>query len=203
MRVHHRLQPQSTLRIGMNEARLDRTRTDQRDLHHDVVQMIRLRVQDRIDLRPTLDLEHADRLAALNQIVRLRIRVVDTVHLGTRARALLDHVIRNPHHRQRAQSQEVELRHADHIQVILVVLDDRAPHRRLLHRQIASQRLARQHEAAHMRRTQPRQPVERRQRGQQRPAARVVQIHTPRLGHLSHGVDTITRFVAVHAFRDL
>ena len=72
MRIHHLLVPEPALRVRMNEARLNRPRPNQRHLHDDVVQMIRLRVQDRIDLRAALDLKHADRFAALNDVVRLR-----------------------------------------------------------------------------------------------------------------------------------
>ena len=78
------------------------------------------------------------------------------VHLRPRARAQLDRVERDAHHRQRAESEEVELRHADHVEIVLVELDDRPPHRRLLDRQVVAERLRREHEAADVRRAQPR-----------------------------------------------
>ena len=91
MRIRHRLLPEPALRVRMHERRLDRPRPDQRHLHDDVVQMIRLGVQDRIDLRAALDLKRADRLAALNQLVRLRVvRLGKRVHLGRAPVVLLD-----------------------------------------------------------------------------------------------------------------
>jgi len=104
MRVHHRFVPEPPLGVRSHEARLDRTGPDQRDLHHQIVEVVGLGVEDRVHLRAALDLKRADRFAALNQVVRLRVRIVDLVHLGSRTRVLLDHVERDPHHRQRAQS---------------------------------------------------------------------------------------------------
>ena len=64
MEKRHRLFAEPARGVRMNEVRLDRSGPDERDLHDDVVQMIGRGVQNRIDLRPALDLKRADRLAA-------------------------------------------------------------------------------------------------------------------------------------------
>ena len=122
--------------------------------------MVGLRVQDRVDLRAALDLKRADRLAFSNEFVRLLVRLGDIVHVRAHTGPALDLVVRQPHHRQCAEAQEVELRHADHVQIVLVELEDRAAHRRLLDGEIAPQRRGREHEAADVRRVHPRQPLE-------------------------------------------
>src|SRR5437762_13071001 len=70
MRVRHRLEPTTTLRVWMNELRLNRTRPDQRNLHHEVVHPVGHRVQNRRDLRATLDLKRSYRFTARDQLVR-------------------------------------------------------------------------------------------------------------------------------------
>ena len=139
MWVGYRLEPAPSRRVWMDEIRLDRARTNQCHLHHDVIQPIRLRMQHRSDLRPALDLERANRLTAGDEIVgRLVIRR-QLVHLGTSAGAHLDHVEGASHQRQRAESQEIELGNTDGIEIVLVELDDRATHRRVLDRQIVAE----------------------------------------------------------------
>jgi hypothetical protein len=80
MRIMHGLSAATSLGIWMDETRLDRTGPDQRDLHDDVVEPLRLRLQDRLDLRAALDLERADRVAARDHVVRLRIIDRQAVH---------------------------------------------------------------------------------------------------------------------------
>jgi hypothetical protein len=57
----------------VDEARLDGTGPNERHLHDEIVQVLGPRVEDRRDLRAALDLERPDRLAALDQVVRLRV----------------------------------------------------------------------------------------------------------------------------------
>ena len=173
MRVRHRLLPAPPRGVRMHELRLDRPRPNQRDLHDDVVQPIGLRVQDRRDLRAALDLERADRLAALrsDRTSSRRRSAACTSPAASPVRASITSNA-HAHHRQRAESEEVELRHADHVEIVLVELDDRAAHRRLLDGQVVAERRGREHEPADVRRAQPRQSSNAADRREQRPAAR-------------------------------
>jgi hypothetical protein len=88
------------------------------------------------DLRARLDLEGADGLAARDQVIGLLVVRRDRVHLGTDAGARLDRIECAADHRQAAEPEKVELRHVDVVEVVLVELEDRPPHRRLLDRQV-------------------------------------------------------------------
>ena len=142
------LQTEASLRVGVNELRLDRARPNECDLHHQIVQVRGPRVQNRGDLRTALDLEHPDRLAARDQVVALRVILWQSIDLGARAGPSLDDVEGAAHLRQRTQSQEIELRGADDIEIILVELHDRPPHRRLLDGEIVAERGGGEDEAA-------------------------------------------------------
>ena len=116
-----------------------------------------------------------------DQIVSRFVVGRQLVHLGPRSGARLDHVERASHQRQRAESEEIEFRYADRIEVVLVELDDRATHRRVLDRQVIAEESGRQHESTDVRRAQTRHTLEGRHRREHCPAARVVQID-PQLG---------------------
>ena len=70
--------------------------------------------------------------AAGDEVVRRRVVRRDAIHRRPAARATLDLVERVAHQRQSAESEEVVLGNADVVEVVLVELDDRASHRRLL-----------------------------------------------------------------------
>ena len=97
-----------------------------------IVELLRPRVHERRDLRAALDLERAERVARRDHLVRLRVVRRQAVHLRALAAPLLDHVEGAPHHRECAQPEKVELRNAERVEVVLVVLHDRAPHGRRL-----------------------------------------------------------------------
>src|SRR5690348_8750418 len=94
MLVKHLLVPATSPSVGADELGLDRAGANERDLHDDVVQPLWLRVQDRRDLRATLDLECADRLAAGDEIVRRLVVRRDAIHRGPSAGAAFDLVER-------------------------------------------------------------------------------------------------------------
>src|SRR5690606_11769435 len=122
MRVRDLLPAAASLRVRMDEARLDRAGPDERDLNDDVVEPLGLRVQDRLDLRTALDLERADRITRTDHLVRLRVVDRQPVHLELLARALLDRVEGKMHGGEAAEPEEVELGNARRVQVILVEL---------------------------------------------------------------------------------
>src|SRR5215208_5312474 len=61
------------LDVRMDGLPLDRPRADERDLHREVVEVLRPRTQQALHLRPALDLEVADRVGALDVAVDVRI----------------------------------------------------------------------------------------------------------------------------------
>ncbi len=202
--IEHRLLPAASPGVGVDELRLDGAGPDQRDLHDDVVEPLGLRVQDRCDLRPALDLERADRLAAGDEVVRRLVVGRDAVHRRPVARAALDLVERVAHQRQGAESEEVELRHADEVEIVLVELDDRAAHRRLLDGHVVAERFRREHEPADVGRPQSRQSLEGPDRREQRAAAWPVDVELEPLGEaLADGGDGIRRLGVVQPLGEL
>ena len=84
--------PATSRCVRMNELRLSRSRPDQHNLHDDVVQPVRQRMQHARDLRTTLDLKRPDGFTTANQIVRLRVRYAQFVNDLTRELLLVAQV---------------------------------------------------------------------------------------------------------------
>src|SRR6185436_3515622 len=104
----------------------------------------------RCNLGPALDLEGPDGCSPRNHLVGGRIVGRQAVHLRAGASATLDDIERAAYQREAAESQEIELGHADRVEVVLVELDDGATHGGMLDRQPVAQRRRRQHEAAYV-----------------------------------------------------
>ncbi len=74
----------------MDGAALDRPRPDKRDLHRQVLEVLRKRPQERLHLCPALDLEDADRVGSLDlavdgPVVERDPREIDDLAPGARA----------------------------------------------------------------------------------------------------------------------
>ena len=133
----------------MHHPALDGPGPHDRHLDHQVVELLGLEPRQHAALRPALDLEHADRLGALDHLVGGLVLGRDVLDLEGTSLALADEVQRLADRRQHAQPQHVDLEQPDRVEVVLVPLDHRAVrHRRVLHRHHARQRPLRQHEAA-------------------------------------------------------
>ena len=160
MRIRHQLSAQPTLGVRVDERRLNRTRTNQRHLHDDVVQMIGLRVQNRIDLRATLDLKRADRLAALNELVRLRIRLRQRVHLRTHrpSAARCSRTPSAPSPARRVRESRTSARRSCRDRPCRTARSC-APSSSARPADSCRAAIRREHEAAHVRRPQTRQPI--------------------------------------------
>ena len=167
--------------------------------------MIGLRVQDRVDLRAALDLKRADRLAALNQLVRLRVVDRKLVHLRPLARALLDarRTRCAPSPARRVRESRTSARRS---------CRDRPCRTGRSCGPSSSARRADSCRAARAERTKPPTCVERRRANpskpgsavEQRPAARAARCRRRARRRLAGiGVDASRRLVAVHALRDL
>ena len=130
---------------------LDRPRPDERDLDGQVVEVLGLRPQEALHLRPALDLEVADGVGSLNLGVDVRVverdpREVDrlAVGLGDLVDAVLDR-------REHPEPEQVDLEEAGVGARVLVPLAELAPrHRRGLHRHELDERPGRDHHPARM-----------------------------------------------------
>src|SRR5215216_5876132 len=94
MLVEHLLVSAPAARVRTHELRLDGAGADERDLDDEIVQSLGTRVQDGRNLRPALDLERADRLAAGDEVVRCRVVGGEAVHRWPVTGAPLDLVER-------------------------------------------------------------------------------------------------------------
>jgi hypothetical protein len=119
---------------GCTRLALDRPRPHERDLHGQVVEVLRLRPQQALHLRAALDLEVADRVGALDlredvAVVERDPREVD--RLAAAARDLLDAVLDR---REHPEAEQVDLQEAGVGARVLVPLAELAAgHRRRLH----------------------------------------------------------------------
>ena len=149
------------LDVRVNGAALDRARPDERNLHRQVVEVLGTGAQERLHLRPALDLEDADRVRTLDLVVHRLVvernpREVD--RLAVRERDLLDTVLDR---RQHPQAEQVDLEEARVGAPVLVPLAElTAGHRRGLDRHELDQRPRRDHHPARMLRDVPRKAAE-------------------------------------------
>src|SRR6185437_6033574 len=146
MRVAGHFEPPAPACIWMHEFTLDRTGTNQRYLDDNVVHGLRTCIEDRGDLCSALDLESANGLATRDHVERRRVVLRQFVQLEPPAAPCLDRIECTSHQGERTQTEEVELRAADVIQIILVELNDRASHARMLDRQVIAEQISGKHE---------------------------------------------------------
>ena len=103
MRIAHRLAAAPPTDVGMHHVTDDRSRSDDRHLHHEVIERLGVNAGERRHLRATLHLEHADRIGGLERLVDLpilgKLREVEL------APALVHHRDRFLDHRHHAQAE--------------------------------------------------------------------------------------------------
>ena len=133
----------------MDHVALDRTRPDDRDLDHQVVEAARLEARQHVHLRPALDLEHAQRIALAQHVVDLRHFLRDGRQLEALAMMQLDQVEAFADAGQHAEREHVDLEDAELLDVVLVPFDEGAVvHRAIADRHGLGQRPLGQDEAA-------------------------------------------------------
>ena len=147
--------------VRMDGLALDRARPDERDLHGQVVEVLRPRPQQALHLRAALDLESADRVGTLDVLVRRRIVERDARKIdrpAAHARDLLDALLDR---RQHPQAEQVDLQEAGVVARVLVPLAHLpAGHRRRLDGDELDQRPRRDHHPARMLRDVAREPAD-------------------------------------------
>ncbi len=167
-------QPLARVDVRVHGLALDRPRPHERDLHGQVIQVLRLRPQQALHLRAALDLEVADRVGLLD--LRVHRPVVErdpgeVDRLAVDLRDLLDAVLDR---REHPEPEQVDLEEARVGARVLVPLAELAAgHRRRLDGHELDQRPRRDHHPARMLRDVARQAGDlARQLGERAPARR-------------------------------
>ncbi len=131
-RIDDFLEPLPAPQIGMHHVALDRARPHDRDLDHEIVEFLGLEARQHRHLRPALDLEHADRVGALDHGVDLRLLRRDGRERQPLAVMPLEEIEALRQRRQHAEREHVDLEQAERVEIVLVPFDGGA----LLHRRI-------------------------------------------------------------------
>ena len=174
--------------VGVDHVPLDRPGPHDRDLDHEVVELLGLQAGQHRHLRPALDLENADGIRPREHGVDLRPlgrdvgerRVVDAVGAAQEIQAATQAG-------QHAEAQHVDLHQAEDVDVVLVPLDEGAVrHRRVADRHGLVEAVAREHEAADVLGEVAREADERGREVEGLPDRGVLRVE-PGLGHVPVG----------------
>ena len=134
--------------VRVHRTALDRAGPDQRDLHHEVVEVAGPQPRQRGHLRPALHLEHADGVGRAQQVVDL-VFLRDRREIDVDPFVLAHEIDGDVQHREHAETEQVELHEAGRRAVVLVPLEHRtALHARPLDRAELEQRAVGHHHAA-------------------------------------------------------
>ena len=148
MEVGDRLEALLAAEVGMDGIALDRARSDDRHLDHEVVETVRTRFRERLHLGPALDLEDADRVGRLEHPEDLGDILGQAIEVETDRAVMLDQLDGLVDRREHPQPEQVQLDQLDRLDIALVVLDhDPARHRCSLERRDVDQRRSRDQHA--------------------------------------------------------
>ena len=143
------LQPLAATQIGMHHVALDRPRTHDRDLDDEIVEFFRLQPRQHRHLRAALDLEHADRVGALDHLIDASLLGRNGAERQRQSVVLVEEIQALAQRRQHAEREHVDLQYAERVEIVLVPFDGGA----ILHRRVHDRRdfvepVARDDEAA-------------------------------------------------------
>jgi len=134
--IRHVFEPLAAAQIGMHHVALDRPRAHDRHFDDEVVEFLRLQPRQHRHLRAALDLEHPDRVGALDHLI-------DAGLLGRHARQRQPLIVVPAQQRQalaergeHAEREHVDLENAERVEVVLVPFDGGA----ILHRRVHDRR---------------------------------------------------------------
>jgi len=157
---HHLLVAPAPAQVGVDRATLDRARPDQRDLHHQVVEILRPQPRQGGHLGAGLDLEHAHRVGSAEHLVDRGVFLRDGMQvpsLAVMGRHQVEAVVQAGQH---AQAEQVDLDQSRVGAVILVPLQHAAArHPRPLHRAHLAHRPIADHHPAGVDAQVPGQPL--------------------------------------------
>ena len=144
--IRDRLESLPAAQIGMHHVALDRARPHDRDLDDEIVELLRLEPRQHRHLRAALDLEHAERVGALQHAVdglffhrdrreREEAFFVAALRRRTKRQAVmrLGELERLAQAGQHAEPEHVDLEDAERVEIVLVPFDEGA----VLHRAVA------------------------------------------------------------------
>ncbi len=143
----------------MHHAALNRARTHNRHLNHQVVIAAWFQARQHRHLGPAFNLENAHCVGGANHVVGGHAVLFYGVQGQRRAAPAIDQIEAAANGREHAQRQHIHLEQAHGVQVVLVPLDDAAVwHGGVLHGYQPCQPALCQHKAAHMLAQVPRKP---------------------------------------------
>ena len=135
-RIDDLLEPLPAAQIGMHHVALDRAGAHDRDLDDEIVERLGLEPRQHRHLRPALDLEHADRVGALDHGVDCRLLGRDGRERQALAVMPVEKVEALRQRGQHAERQHVDLEEAERVEIVLVPFDGGA----VLHRRVHDRR---------------------------------------------------------------
>ena len=145
------LQAGASAQIGMHHIALNRSRSDNRHLDHQIVKGARFQARQHGHLGAALDLEHAQAVALAQHVVH---RPVLGRHGGQIEGPLImlgQKVKGFAHAAEHAKGQDIDLQNAEGVEIVLIPFDDRAlGHRGVFNRHQFIEPAAGHHEAADM-----------------------------------------------------
>ncbi len=127
MRIGDLLGAVTAADVGMDRAALDRTRPNQRDLDHEIVETTWAQPRQRRHLGPALDLENPDGIGRAEHVVDRGILRWDRCEVERPAVMITNEIKHAVQHGQHTETQQVELDQPGRRTVVLVPLDDRSP----------------------------------------------------------------------------
>ena len=120
----------------MHHVALDRTGAHDRDLDHEIVELLRLQARQHRHLRAALDLEHADRVGALDHRVYAGLLGGNGRERQRLAIAPVEQREALAQGREHAEREHVDLENAERVEIVLVPFDRGA----VLHRRVHDRR---------------------------------------------------------------
>ena len=111
--------------IGMHHIALDRSGTDDRDLHDQIIELSRAQPRQHVDLRTTFDLKDPDAVALAQHVVNRRILGIDVELQRVIAQPMFAHqVVTFADAGQHAERQHINLHQPQSVDVVLVPFDE-------------------------------------------------------------------------------
>jgi len=150
-RIGGLLQPGAPPQVGVHHVALDRSRPDDGDLHHEVVEARRAQPGQHRHLRPALDLEHAQAVGPAQHGVGLGAVARNAREVEAEPGVAAQQAEGPAQAGQHAEREDIDLQDAERVQVVLVPLQHRAAvHGGVAHHREFDQRPAGDDEAAHV-----------------------------------------------------
>src|SRR2546427_4149335 len=132
MRIVHRLLAAAATQIGMNHAASDRTWPHDADLYDEIVEVFGPKPRQHRHLRPALDLEDAYCVGSPDHLESFRIVGRNCGHRKFDASMFFEQPKTAVELREPSQAEEIHLKKAEILEIVLVPLDDGAGrHRRV------------------------------------------------------------------------